>query len=147
MTDKLKTWIRDHEDLINSENPSNLIVKMFDSDSLGWSNFIEACKMFVIAGIINKDALMDAFCTELSKITWSYKHDSYNTEEARLGWCVECVGLFPTLKYDDVVTYLLKNHDKYGIQMKPIDQKYWWQPDQPDYDLGWFDPVKFNKWS
>ena len=22
MTDKLKTWIRDHEDLINSENPS-----------------------------------------------------------------------------------------------------------------------------
>ena len=48
---------------------------------------------------------------------------------------------------DDVVTYLLKNHDKYGIQMKPIDQKYWWLPDQPDYDLGWFDPVKFNKWS
>ena len=28
-----------------------------------------------------------------------------------------------------------------------IDQKYWWLPDQPDYDLGWFDPVKFNKWS
>ena len=108
---------------------------------------IVGCILFVIAGIINKDALMDAFCAELSKITWSYKHDSYNTEEARLGWCVECVGLFPTLKYDDVVTYLLKNHDKYGIQMKPIDQKYWWQPDQPDYDLGWFDPVKFNKWS
>ena len=34
-----------------------------------------------------------------------------------------------------------------NFQMKSIDQKYWWQPDQPDYDLGWFDPVKFNKWS
>lgn len=34
-----------------------------------------------------------------------------------------------------------------NFQMKPIDQKYWWLPDQPDYDLGWFDPVKFNKWS
>ena len=34
-----------------------------------------------------------------------------------------------------------------NFQMKPIDQKYWCLPDQPDYDLGWFDPVKFNKWS
>lgn len=147
MNDKLKTWISDHEDLINSEDPSKLISKLYNSDSLGWLDFIEACKMFVIAGIINKDALMDAFCTELSKVTWSYKHDSYSTAEARLGWCVDCVGLFPTLKYDDVVTYLLKNHDKYGIEMKPIDPQYWWQPDHPDYDLGWFDPVKFNKWS
>lgn len=147
MTDKVKTWISSHEDLINNENPSKLIVKMFDSDSLAWLDFMEACKMFIIAGIINKDALMDAFCTKLSDTTWSYKQDSYSTAEARLGWCVDCVGLFPALKYNDVVDYLLKNHKKYGIEMKPLDQKYWWQPDHPDYDLGWFDPVKYNKWS
>lgn len=147
MTDKLKNWISNHEDLINSEDPSKLIVKMFDSDSLAWLDFMEACKMFIIAGIINKDALMDAFCTKLSDTTWAYKHDSYSTAEARLGWCVDCLGLFPALKYNDVVDYLLKNHKNYGIEMKPIDPQYWWQPDHPDYDLGWFDPVQYNKWS
>ena len=42
------------------------------------------------------------------------------------------------MKSSILTSYLLK---------AGIDQKYWWQPDQPDYDLGWFDPVKFNKWS
>lgn len=34
MNDKLKTWINDYEDLINSEDPSKLIVKMKDANIL-----------------------------------------------------------------------------------------------------------------
>ncbi len=145
MSDKLKNWISNHKKFINDAQPVNLLVGMFES--LPWLDFIDACKMFLTAEIINKDALMDAFCTKIAQTTMEYKDDSYSTAEARLGWCVDCVGLFPTLTYEDVVSYLLKNHKKYGIEMFPIDQNYWWQPDHPDYDLGWFDPIKYNKWS
>lgn len=112
--------VREHIEDINNNN----FVPVY-SDSKNKIPAYELTRLFMIAGI-----------NSLQTLGWvpeDYARDLLTVTEAHIN--------------DDVVTYLLKNHNKYGIEMKPIDPQYWWQPDHPDYDLGWFDPVKFNKWS
>ena len=86
--------VREHIEDINNNN----FVPVY-SDSKNKIPAYELTRLFMIAGI-----------NPLQTLGWvpeDYARDLLTVTEAHIN--------------DDVVTYLLKNHNKYGIEMKPID--------------------------
>lgn len=143
----LTEWITRNSNLIEDNNKkSELVYTAYDE--LTYKCFINLLSMLLECKIITSDDILHAYCTVVKLRNYENKQlfKNESTGEARLQWMIDGIGVWPGITVKSIVNYLKKNHDNYQLKMIPLDPEYWWD-DSQDYDLGWFDPKKFKKWS
>lgn len=143
----LKEWITRNSNLVNdNDKKSELVYTAYDE--LTYKCFINLLSMLLECNIVTSEDILDAYCIVVKLTNYDNKQlfKDESTGEARLQWLIEDIGVWPGTTTKSIVNYLKKNHDNYQLKMIPLDPEYWWD-DSQDYDLGWFDPKKFKKWS
>lgn len=139
---KLSNWMEDNADLLNAPS-SELVVKAYSD--LAYPDFKTFIHVVMKLEIITKEQLLDGYAKVLVETNEDNKSIFRNgyTGESRLTWIINQIGQWPTLTEKEITEYIVKNDAKYGLALKKLPSKYSFS-DGDEYDLGWFNPRKFD---
>ena len=137
----INDWLRGNADLVNYGSKKGIILKAFKD--IKYADFKQLLEKMLQVDIINDEDIFDAYCSILAEYNKEFEKDSRSTGEARLTWMIDYLGHWPTVTPKSITDYLIKNHQKYGLKMIPLPDRYAWSGSE-EYDLGWFDSKKFK---
>lgn len=139
LTKFAKNYIKQHFDDFDNDNVTEFFVR--GSESLSREDFNQVVKFIRESELVDiTTPLLVVIAESLVKNIELYLNQPKYIDPC-CGWSRLQYQLFEIdtfdLKYQQIVNFLLKNKDEFGIQMNPLDAPYAYEGSD-DYDLGWF---------